>query len=141
MIFKTFLSVTLLFLSLHLSLAQNSDRGLATSVQPALAEGIYTVSIKEVNKTGKVEELSGTVSLENGKITSSFGERNRFPEVTYTVTTESAGAEETINFSAESTKSDGEVLKWEGTIVDTKISGKAYRNHTGTTYYFEGKLK
>lgn len=141
MIFRTFLSVALLFLSIHLSLAQNSDSGLAPTVQPAIEEGIYTVSIKEVNKTGVVEELSGTVSLEDGTITSSFSERNGFPEAPYNANVELNGTQETISFSAESPKSDGEVLTWEGTIVGTKISGKAYRNRTGTTYYFEGKRK
>ena len=141
MMIKTFLLVALLFLSLQLSLAQNPDRGLTRNDIPTLGVGIYTVSVKEVNKTGVVEELSGTVSLEDGNITSSFSERNEFPEVEYNVTVESNSGQETITFSAESTKSDGEVLKWEGTIVGDEISGEASRNHTGTTYYFEGKLK
>ncbi len=127
-------------MSVNPCFAQNRDSVLVASDKPILGEGTYKVSLKEVNKTGRVEKLPGSVYLKNGKIFSSFSELNGFPKVTYIASLDSAGADDRITFTAESTKSNGEVLKWEGTIVGDKISGKAFRNFTGSTYYFEGKL-
>ena len=110
-----------------------------------LPDQIFTIKVTEKNVSGKTESMPmDELVMKANQISTTFSLKNAFPKVTYTVTQDAAPNTTTLLFTAESTNSNKDILKWSGTIKGNKVEGKAERIHNGKSageYAFSGLLK
>lgn len=111
-----------------------------------LAKKTFNVTFLESGKKDK-EKKEDKIVFINGNISSTFiqGEEqfNPFP---YTVTVDSSSAPIiTVSFTADGKNPDGNTIKWEGSVTDDTIEGKAViSNKKGKVvreYNYSGTLK
>ena len=106
---------------------------------------IYTVEVSETTgkKVGKTK--SDEIAFKSEKLNSKFmTSENHFPAAAYTVTVDSSSTPATISFVSEGKNSDGEDIKWEGTITGDDIEGSAIITKKGKTkkeYAYTGSIK
>ena len=85
------------------------------------------------------------ISFKSEKLNSKFmTAQNHFPAAAYTVTVDSSATPATISFVSEGKSSDGEDIKWEGTVTGDDIEGTATISKKGKTkkeYSYTGSVK
>ena len=99
----------------------------------------------EKNTNGKTESMPmDELVMKANKISTTFSVKNGFALIPYSVSQQGAPASHLLDFTAESTNSQKDVLKWSGTINGNSVTGKAQRIHNGNPageYTFSGTLK
>lgn len=130
-----FYSFACCFLTFNLSFSQDIPHSKPIDKK---FKATYSVTGKEVNKTGKEENLEGKVTIKNGLISSTFSKLNGFSPSICTFNVDSSSGEKVITFYSESPHPNGGKLIWTGTIRGNTIDGKASRDDTGSVYYYTG---
>lgn len=124
------------------SFAQGSKKAPKDKV---LTGRIYTIEMSETTgkKVGKTK--SDEIAFKSEKLNSKFmTSENHFPAALYTVTVDSSSTPPAISFVSEGKNSDGEDIKWEGTITGDDIEGSALITKKGKTkkeYSYTGSIK
>ena len=133
------ISLLLFSLLLNGSIYSNAPAStLAVLNDQVIISGDFKVKVKEVNRSGKVEKLKGTVSLNENEIWSDFSELNGFSTAQLEVKP-NPSSPDILFFNGQSTHESGAILTWTGQLKANHIQGKASRDDTGTVYYFKGK--
>lgn len=138
------LSAILFFIILTetISFAQKKEK------DTVLANKIYTVEFTEHGGKNEAKPVSWDISFKSGRMNSTFmreiGGVPTFLPAPYIVTVDSSSDIKMISFTAESSNSDKDILKWKGIISGIAIEGTALLGHEGKTkreYSFTGSLK
>jgi hypothetical protein len=110
-----------------------------------LAGKIYTVEMAETTGKKVGKKANDEIGFKSEKLNSKFmTTENHFPAALYTVTVDSSSTPATISFVSEGKNSDGEDIKWEGTITGDDIEGTAIITKKGKTkkeYAYTGSIK
>ena len=110
-----------------------------------LPDQIFTIKVTEKNASGKTESMPmDELVMKANQISATFSVKNGFTLVPYTVSQQGAPASHLLDFTAESSNSQKDVLKWSGTINGNSVTGKAQRIRNGNPageYTFTGILK
>jgi hypothetical protein len=110
-----------------------------------LPDQIFTIKVTEKNASGTTETMpADELILKANQISSTFGTKNGFAAVPYSIKQQGAPNSFMLDFTAESTNSKKDVLKWSGTINGNSVSGKAQRIRNGKPageYTFTGTRK
>jgi hypothetical protein len=110
-----------------------------------LAGKVFTVELTETTnkKVGKTE--NDEISFKSEKLNSKImAGKNHFPAALYTVSVDSSSTPPTITFSSEGKDSDGQDIKWDGTVTGDDIEGSAVVSKKGKTkmeYAYTGSIK
>lgn len=120
--------------------------GTTVSAQKILlADQIFTIKVTEKNADGRTESMpADELILKANQISATFSTKNGFAVVPYSVTQQGAPNTHLLDFTAESTNSKKDVLKWTGTINGNSVEGKAQRIRNGKPageYTFTGTRK
>ena len=111
-----------------------------------LAKKVFNVTIQGTGKKGK-ENKDDKVTFMNGNISSPFiTAEEKFNPFPYTVTVDSSSAPIiTISFTADGKNPEENTIKWEGSVTDDTIEGKAVifskKGKVLHEYLFTGTLK
>lgn len=110
-----------------------------------LANKIYVVEFTETTAK-KPKPVEDEISFKTEKLNSKFiNLEKKFPAALYIVEVDSSVSPKVINFSSESKNQGGDVIKWEGAVIEEAIEGTAIiTNKKGKTtgdYSFIGNLK
>jgi hypothetical protein len=109
-----------------------------------LVNKVYTVEMTETTNQKVGKKANDEISFKSEKLNSKFmTSENKFPAALYTVTVDSTTTPPTISFVSEG-NSDGEDIKWEGTITGDDIEGTATISKKGKTkkeYAYTGSIK
>lgn len=110
-----------------------------------LPDQIFTIKVTEKNASGITESMpADELVLKANQISSAFGTKNGFAAVPYSIKQQGAPNSFMLDFTAESTNSKKDILKWSGTINGNSVSGKAQRIRNGKPageYTFAGTRK
>lgn len=128
------------------SFAQKKETAPKKEKDKVLVNKIYTVDFTETGTKKPGKPVSDEISFKSDKLNSKFmTTENKFPAAAYTVSVDSSSSPKTITFSSDIKNSDGEELKWDGTITDDAIEGTAVitskKGKTKAEYSFSGNLK
>jgi hypothetical protein len=120
--------------------------GTTVSAQEILLpDQLFTIKVTEKNTDGRTENMpADELILKGNQISAAFSTKNGFAAVPYSVTQQGAPNSFMLDFTAESTNSKKEVLKWTGTINGNSVQGKAQRLRNGKPdgeYIFSGTRK
>jgi hypothetical protein len=117
----------------------------AFSQEILLPDQLFTIKVTEKNADGRTESMpADELILKGNQISAAFSAKNGFVAVPYSITQQGAPNSFMLDFTAESTNSKKEILKWTGTINGNSISGKAQRIRNGKPageYSFSGTRK
>lgn len=110
-----------------------------------LPDQVFTITVTEKNANGSIQNMPpDELTLKANKINTKFSIKNGFAVVPYSVAQQGAPNSHLLDFTAESTNSNKDILKWSGTINGNSVSGKAQRIHNGKPageYTFTGMRK
>lgn len=110
-----------------------------------LPNQVFTIKVTEKNANGSIQNMPpDELILKANRISTKFSIKNGFTVVPYTVTQQGAPNSFMLDFTAESTNTKKDVLKWTGTINGNSVTGKAERLRNGKPageYIFTGTLK
>ena len=110
-----------------------------------LPDQVFTIKVTEKNADGRIESMpADELVLKANQISSAFSTKNGFPAVSYNVNQQGAPNSHLLDFTAESTNSKKDILKWTGTINGNSVTGKAQRIRNGKPageYTFTGIRK
>ena len=106
---------------------------------------IYVVEFTETTAK-KPKPVEDEISFKVEKLSSKFiNLEKKLPPGPYLVEVDSSASPKAIHFTSESKSQDGEVVKWEGTIVEEAIEGTAVitnkKGKTTAEYSFIGNIK
>ena len=122
--------------------AQGSKKGPKDKV---LVGKIYTVDMAETTGKKVGKKANDEIAFKGEKLSSRFmTSENHFPAALYTVTVDSSSTPPVISFVSEGKSSDGEDIRWEGTITGDDIEGSAIITKKGKTkkeYSYTGSIK
>ncbi len=110
-----------------------------------LADQVFTIKVTEKNANGSINSMPpDELILKANRISTKFSIKNGFALVPYGITQQGAPNTHLLDFTAESTNSQKDVLKWTGTINGNSVEGKAQRTRNGKPageYSFTGTRK
>jgi hypothetical protein len=110
-----------------------------------LPDQVFTIVVTEKNANGSVQAMPpDELILKANRINTKFSIKNGFAIVPYSVTQQAAPNTFLLDFTAQSTNSNKDILKWTGTINGPSVTGKAQRIRNGKPageYTFTGTLK
>ncbi|TAL59714.1 MAG: hypothetical protein EPN85_08795 [Bacteroidetes bacterium] len=110
-----------------------------------LVNKVFVIEMTETTskKVGKKE--NDEISFKSEKLNSKWmTSNNHFPAAPYTVEVDSSSTPWTVTFTSEGKNTDGEDIKWEGTVTGEEIDGTATLSKKGKTkkeYAYTGTLK
>ena len=142
---SAFLSLPLLAAMLFLSTEHTFSQAQKKAKDKVLVNKIYTVEFAETTGKKVGEKYNDEISFKSEKLNSKFmTTTNHFPAASYTVEVDSSSTPHTITFTSESKNTDGEDIKWEGTIAGDEVDGTAIISKKGKVkreYAYAGILK
>ena len=110
-----------------------------------LPDQTFTIKVTEKNASGKTESMpADELVLKANQISAAFSIKNGFAAVPYSVTQQAAPNSFMLDFTAQSSNSQKDILKWTGTINGNSVTGKAQRIRNGKPageYSFTGLRK
>lgn len=110
-----------------------------------LPDQTFSIKVTEKNASGKTEIMpADELVLKANQISAAFGTKNGFAAVPYTITQQGAPNSFLLDFTAETSNAQKDILKWTGTINGNSVSGKAQRIRNGKPageYSFTGTRK
>ena len=110
-----------------------------------LPNQVFTLKVTKKNASGSIESMpADELVLKANRISTKFSIKNGFAVVPYSVTQQGAPNSHLLDFTAESTNSNKDILKWTGTINGNSVTGTAQRLRNGKPageYTFTGTLK
>ena len=118
----------------------------ATAQETAILDGkSFIVQVVEKNSSGSEDEMPDErITFLKGKIHSSFGKNNDFPDAEFTVNIQEKDSMAVVYFrSGMVANPQKHTLYWTGEFRNGKIKGSAYRDRNGESscvYEFEGVL-
>ncbi|MFI5164265.1 MAG: hypothetical protein ACHQHP_03350 [Bacteroidia bacterium] len=142
---RIFLIGMLAFASVTL-FAQKKEAAPKKQKDKILVSRTYTVDISETG-TKKPKHTPDEIVFKSGKLTSKFmTTEQHFPAGEYAIASvDTAEKYVEITFTSESQNQDGETIKWDGTVTDDAIEGKAVvtskKGKVVAEYAFSGNEK
>ena len=140
------LSIATLFVALfamHTStFAQKKEKREKDKI---LVNKVFTVEMVETTNQKVGKKDNDEISFKSDKLNSKFMTReNHFPPDFYTVSVDTSSKPPVFTFTCESKNTDGEDIKWEGTVTGDDIEGAATISKKGKTkreYSYTGSIK
>lgn len=110
-----------------------------------LPDQVFTITVTEKNANGSIQSMPpDELVLKANRVSTKFSIKNGFATVPYSVTQQGAPNSHLLDFTAETSNSNKDILKWTGTINGNSVSGKAQRIRNGKAsgeYTFTGTRK
>lgn len=129
------LSLFIVFSAIHLN-----------AQETAILDGkSFIIQVLEKNSSGSEDHMPDErITFLKGKIHSSFGKHNDFPDAEYTVNIQTNDSIAVVYFRTGMVNNPQKhTLYWTGEVRNGKIKGSAYRDRNGESscvYEFEGVL-
>lgn len=110
-----------------------------------LPDQVFTIKVIEKNANGSINSMpDDELILKANKINTKFSVKNGFSVVPYSITQQGAPNTHLLDFTAETSNSNKDILKWTGTLNGNSVEGKAQRIRNGKPageYTFSGTRK